>query len=57
MEERKQCPDCDSYDTERVFVDWFTDGLEGTRVCGNCDSQFTNNYRLFEQEIDEVPTP
>ena len=31
--------------------------IEEIRVCDTCDSQFTNSYDLFEQSVDEVPTP
>jgi len=53
--ERKQCPDCDSFDTERVHTEWFTDMLEETRICNDCPAQFRNKYDLFEQSLDEVP--
>jgi len=58
MQTRKQCPDCDSYDTERVHIEWYTDMIEETRICdGDCGGQYTNKYSLFAQEIDEMPMP
>jgi hypothetical protein len=53
--ERKRCPDCDGFDTERVHTEWFTDMLEETRICNDCPAQFRNKYSLFEQSLDEVP--
>ena len=50
MMERQQCPECDSYDTERVHVEWFTDMLEEIRICNNCPAQIVNKFDLFEQE-------
>lgn len=57
MKRYKRCPECESFDTKRVHTEWFTDGIEETRICNDndCPTQFTNKYRLFEQEIDEVP--
>jgi transcriptional regulator NrdR family protein len=55
MRNYKQCPECGTYDTERVHTEQFTDMLERTRICNECPTQFTNKYDLFEQEVDDVP--
>lgn len=55
MRERCQCPDCGSADTERVDLWWLEDGVEETRICNECPTQWRNCYHLFEQSVDEVP--
>ena len=54
MRSRQQCPECRATDTERVHTEWYTDMIEETRICDQCDSQFTNSYDLFEQSVDEI---
>jgi len=51
---RKRCPYCHSYETNRVHTEWSTDMVEETRVCDECDVQFTNSYDLFEQETERI---
>lgn len=55
MQERKECTECGTYDTERVHTECYSDMIEEVRICNECPTQFTNKYRLFEQETDEVP--
>jgi len=50
MLDRRQCPDCDSYDTERVHTEWFMDMVEEIRICNDCPAQIVNKFDLFEQE-------
>jgi transcriptional regulator NrdR family protein len=52
---RRECPDCESYDTERVRTEWMTDMIEEIRICNDCYSQFTNAYSLFDKQLDDVP--
>lgn len=52
MKQQAQCPECDSFDTERVHTEWYSDMVEGIRICNNCPTQYTNKYDLFEQEVD-----
>lgn len=44
MFERKECPECGEWNSERVFVDWTAGGVEETRVCNDCPTQYTINY-------------
>lgn len=53
---RRHCTECGSFDTERVHVEWFTDGVEEIRICHECPAQFTNKYHLFEQTTDDTDT-
>lgn len=54
MNDHKQCPNCDSYETERVHTEWYSDLIEEVRICDDCPAQFTNNYNLFDSEVDEI---
>ena len=61
MMDRQQCPECYSYDTERVHTDWFTDMVKEVRICNNCPAQIVNKYDLFEQKAqyhnpEDVPS-
>jgi len=51
---RNECPECGSYDTERVHVEWWTDLVEEIRVCNDCPAQIKNAYDLFEQQTEVV---
>ncbi len=51
-----ECPECGTYDTERVHMEQFTKTIECTRICNVCPTQFTNKYDLFTQAVDDVPT-
>ena len=55
MFERSECPECGCHDTERVFVDWWTDEVQETRICNECPTQYTINYGNPRVETDEVP--
>jgi hypothetical protein len=55
MNDRRQCPACEGYDTERVHAEWHTDLVETTRICNDCPTQFTNSFDLFQQSVDDVP--
>lgn len=48
---RKTCPNCDGYDTERVHTDWLTDGVDEVRICHACGAEYVNHYSMFEQEV------
>jgi len=54
MFSNQQCPECESFDTERVHTEWFVRYLEETRICGDCPTQWTNTYELAEKETDFV---
>lgn len=43
MRDRRTCPQCDGYDTERVDVqlDWAPDAIETTRICNECPTQYS----------------
>lgn len=51
---KSQCPDCGSFDTERVHTEWYQDMVEEVRICNDSETQFTNQFSLFGQEIDEL---
>jgi len=55
MMDRTECPSCGHFETERVHTEWYSDLVEETRICSDCDTQFTNSYDLFEQAVDDVP--
>jgi RNA polymerase subunit RPABC4/transcription elongation factor Spt4 len=55
MMDKKECPNCGYLETERVHTEWYSDLVEETRICSDCDTQFTNSYDLFEQAVDDVP--
>jgi hypothetical protein len=55
MTDRRQCPECDSFNTERVQIGWRTDLVEEIRICNECPTQFTNSFDLFQQSVDDVP--
>jgi len=40
----KECPNCESTDTERVHVEWYTQEIEEVRMCVECRTQYTINY-------------
>jgi len=50
MNDRRCCPDCGDFESERVHTEWFNDGMEEVRICGSCDTQYTNRLYLHEQE-------
>jgi len=52
---KRECPECGSYQTERVHTEWFQDIIHEVRICNDCPAQFVNKFDLFEQEIEEVP--
>jgi Zn-dependent oligopeptidase len=43
-ERPKECPECDSHDTERVHVEWWTDEVQVTRICNDCPTQYDVMY-------------
>lgn len=54
MTERPQeCPNCESWETERVHIEWYTYEVETVRICHNCPTQYTLNYadpQVIQQE-------
>jgi protein-arginine kinase activator protein McsA len=56
MFERKQCPECGDWNTERVHVEWLSDVVEEVRICEDCPTQYTISYGNPYVEADEVPT-
>ena len=59
MSDRRTCPQCGCYDTERVDVqlDWSPDSIETTRVCNECNVVYSVVFgpptiRLDQQATD-----
>lgn len=50
-----ECPECGTFDTERVHMEQFSKMLECTRICNECPAQFRNKYDLFKQAVDDAP--
>lgn len=48
----KQCPECGSFDTERVYQEDFTDMIEQVRICNDCPVQFTNQFFFEATEVE-----
>jgi len=44
MSDPKQCPNCGSYNTERVHVEWYTYEVEEVRICNDCPTEYTLIY-------------
>lgn len=42
--EREYCPECESGDTEQVYVDWEVDSVVEIRVCHNCGCEWENDF-------------
>lgn len=55
MRDYRQCTECRTTDTERVYIDTHTDEIEEVRICDECDTQYTNVWMLEVQRTDEVP--
>lgn len=54
MNRYNRCPNCESFDTELVHTEQYSDMIEQVMVCEACRSQYTAKYNLFEREVDEV---
>lgn len=40
-----QCPECDTYHTERVHVEWVDgEAVEEVRICRECPVEYTVEY-------------
>lgn len=52
MNYRVECPDCGSHDTERVHIEWLTDGVDEVRICNDCPVQYSNKFRDPLKQID-----
>jgi len=52
-----ECPECGSYDTKQVHIEWMEHEVEETRICDECPAQFTNAYYLTDKELDFVGEP
>jgi hypothetical protein len=51
---RNRCVLCDSFDTERLHIEWFSDMIEEVRGCNNCRNQFVNEYSMSDRyELEE----
>lgn len=53
VEDAGRCPECGSLDTQREFVEWYTDGAEVVHTCP-CGTQYVAHYRLFDVETTIV---
>jgi len=51
MRYRIECPECESHDTKRVHVEWMTEGVEETRICTDCPTQYTNQMDIFDRDV------
>lgn len=40
----RECPECGSWDTERVHTEWMGQMVEEVRICHECPTKFTVNY-------------
>lgn len=40
----KECPECGSFNTDRVHVEWYSNAVEEVRICGDCPTQYTVSY-------------
>ena len=48
----KLCPECDSWDTKKVFVDWWDNCVKVSRLCNECSTEWTVDYG--DPYIEEV---
>ena len=44
----RQCPECDSYDTDVVHNEFYQDMVGRVRICNDCPTQWTVTYALPE---------
>ena len=44
LDEHKRCPECDTYDREVVYTEWYAGYVERVRICEECPAQYTVNY-------------
>jgi len=40
----QECPECGSYDTNRVHTEFWADEVQATRVCQDCPTQYDVMY-------------
>lgn len=52
MNDRKECPDCGSFDTERVHVEWLNGGVDEVRICNDCPVQYTVEFRQPLKQVE-----
>jgi Zn-dependent oligopeptidase len=43
-EKPSECPECGSWETERVNVEWWSDQVQVTRICNDCPTQYDVMY-------------
>jgi len=54
VRKRNRCVLCDSFDTERLHIEWHSDMIEEVRGCNNCRNQFVNEYSISDRyELEE----
>lgn len=55
MTDARECPNCGSYDTERVYSD-DVDGeaIENVRICNDCPAEWTNHFAFSHKDITRV---
>lgn len=51
---RSECPECGSIDTDRVHIEWFTDGVEEVRICNSCPAQYANEFYHPHKRVDST---
>jgi transcriptional regulator NrdR family protein len=59
VDKAQQCPKCDTYNTQRVHVEWI-DGhaVEEVRICNECPVEYTVEYAdpRYKNIREEPPT-
>jgi len=55
MRDYRQCTECGTTDTKRVYIDSHTDQIEEVRICEACDTQYTNLWTLEVQRTWTEP--
>jgi len=44
MNDPERCPECESFNTERVHLESYTDEIVSTRICHTCPVQYDVSY-------------
>jgi len=56
MLNRKECPECAGWNTERVHVEWWSDSVRETRICDDRPTEYTIDYgdpQILDVRTDE----
>ena len=52
--DRRECPYCGKYDSNKVNTDWCSSMIYELRVCNNCLIEFVNRYDLSRKAEPEA---